>query len=98
MRPFPNLPKRDVPLDVMQRIYNEVKTPFKQGIVVPAPEGAVVDCPSVFRFKGRWHIVYVTTKNYVGYETLAPILPFREDGLGHPAGESCGRFCLDAFL
>lgn len=96
MRPFPNLPKREVPLDVMQRIYDEVATPFKRGIVVPAPEGAVVDCPSVFRFKNRWYMVYVVTKNYVGYETLlgvsddlihwtplGAILPFREDGWDH---------------
>jgi predicted GH43/DUF377 family glycosyl hydrolase len=36
-----------------------VKTPHKYGIVIPAPAGKMVDCPSVFRFKGKWYMVYI---------------------------------------
>jgi predicted GH43/DUF377 family glycosyl hydrolase len=43
----------------MQAIYEEVKTPYKVGIVLPAPEGKMVDCPTVFRYKDRWYMVYV---------------------------------------
>ncbi|HMO25237.1 MAG TPA: hypothetical protein PKB10_03130, partial [Tepidisphaeraceae bacterium] len=70
-----------------------MKTPFKYGTILTPPEGAVLDCPSVFRHRGRWFMVYVITTNYVGYETLlaesddllhwrpmGKILPFREEG------------------
>lgn len=43
----------------MQRVYDEVKTPFKQGIVVDAPEGKLLDCPNVFRHGDKWYMVYV---------------------------------------
>jgi hypothetical protein len=36
----------DVPPERMRAIYEEVKTPYKYGIVVPAPEGKKVDCPT----------------------------------------------------
>lgn len=44
---------------VLQRIYEEVKTPYKYGIVLRAPPGRKIDCPNVFRFGGRWYMVYV---------------------------------------
>ena len=37
----------DVPPQVMQNIYEQVKTPYKYGIVIKHPEGHSVDCPSV---------------------------------------------------
>ena len=43
----------------MRAIYEEVKTPFKYGIVIEPPEGKKVDCPTVFRYRGRWYMVYV---------------------------------------
>src|SRR5512145_2183684 len=54
----------------MQAIYEEVKTPYKYGVVIPAPPGKMVDCPSVFRFKGKWYMVYVQfDDNPRGYST-----------------------------
>jgi len=54
----------------MQAIYDEVKTPYKYGVVIPAPLGKMVDCPSVFRFKGKWYMVYVQLEdNPKGYST-----------------------------
>ena len=77
----------------MQHVYDEVKTPYKYGIVLPHGPEELVDCPSVFRYKGKWFMVYVANKAKVGYETLlaesedllhwkprGTILPFAESG------------------
>ncbi len=52
----------------MERIYNEVKTPFKYGIVLRGEEGKKVDCPSVFRYDGKWYMMYIIFDGD-GYET-----------------------------
>ena len=83
----------EVPQTQMRRIYEEVKTPFKYGIVLRAGENESVDCPNVFRFGDHWYMVYVGIKNKVGYETflaksddllewkpLGKILPFADSG------------------
>ena len=49
----------EVSQDRMKAIYEEVKTPFKYGIVIEPPEGKKVDCPTVFRYRNRWYMVYV---------------------------------------
>ena len=48
-----------VPQERMQVIWNEVKTPFKYGVVVEPPAGKKVDCPAVFRYGKKWYMVYV---------------------------------------
>ena len=78
----------------MQRVFDEVKTPFKYGIVLlPESKDELVDCPNVFRYEGKWYMMYVANKNQVGYETflarsddlvhwekLGKILSFRREG------------------
>jgi predicted GH43/DUF377 family glycosyl hydrolase len=54
----------------MQRVYEEVKTPYKHGIVIRGGAGEMVDCPSVFRYGGKWLMLYVAIKDKVGYETF----------------------------
>lgn len=54
----------------LQRVYDEVKTPYKYGVVLRPDAGALVDCPTVFRYHDRWFMVYVENRNEVGYETL----------------------------
>lgn len=46
--------------NVMQKIYDEVKTPYKYGVVV-APEDNYhkIDCPMVYREGNRWFMTYV---------------------------------------
>lgn len=46
--------------NVMQKIYDEVKTPYKYGMVV-APEDNYhqIDCPMVYREGGKWYMTYV---------------------------------------
>jgi predicted GH43/DUF377 family glycosyl hydrolase len=85
-----------VPDDAMQRIFEEIKTPFKYGIVIHPPENGVVDCPSIFRANNRWYMLYVAAMNKIGYETclaesenlldwkpLGKILSFQKDGWDH---------------
>ena len=55
----------------MQAIYDEVKTPFKVGIVLEPPSGKKIDCPTVFRHGSRWFMIYVQLEN---------------DELGRPSG------------
>jgi predicted GH43/DUF377 family glycosyl hydrolase len=61
--------KNIVPHAQMEQVYNEVKTPFKYGmVVVPADNGKKVDCPTVFREGGKWYMSYIIF-NGRGYET-----------------------------
>ena len=49
-----------IPAATMQRIYNEVRTPYKYGLVL-APEDNYhkIDCPTVFRVGNKWMMTYV---------------------------------------
>jgi predicted GH43/DUF377 family glycosyl hydrolase len=77
--------------EVMNEIYERIKTPFKYGVVLKGEKGKKVDCPSVFRHENRWYMVYITFDG-AGYETeiavsndllkwnpLGKILPFQKD-------------------
>src|SRR3982751_1509878 len=58
-----------VPQQRMQKIYNEIKTPYKYGlVVVPANDSQKIDCPSVFRKGDSWYMLYILF-NGRGYET-----------------------------
>ena len=53
----------------MQKVYEEVKTPFKYGLVVtPENETKKIDCPSVFRKGSNWYMTYIQFDGR-GYET-----------------------------
>ena len=44
----------------MQRIYQEVRTPYKYGMVVaPMDNYHKIDCPTVFQQDGKWYMTYV---------------------------------------
>ena len=54
---------------VMQQIYQQIKTPFKYGLVlVPENNSKKVDCPTVFRKDGHWYMSYLVYDGK-GYET-----------------------------
>ncbi|MGC4033083.1 MAG: hypothetical protein QM754_15370 [Tepidisphaeraceae bacterium] len=60
----------EISADEMQRVFDEVKTPFKYGVVLrPPTDKTYYDCPSVFRHKGRWYMLFASTSDKVGYET-----------------------------
>ena len=84
---------RPVPEAEIERVYEEVKTPYKYGIIIQPEEGGMVDCPSVFRHDGKWFMAYVAIRDKTGYETylaesdnllswrpLGKILPFSGAG------------------
>jgi predicted GH43/DUF377 family glycosyl hydrolase len=78
----------------MQKVYDEVKTPFKYGVILKGGEtNELVDCASVFRSGDHWYMMYVANSNKVGYQTYLAssddllhwtktglILPFSTEG------------------
>ena len=82
-----------VPEETMRRIYTEVQTPYKYGIVMPQEEGDMIDSGKVFRFRGHWYMSYLRMLGGVGYvarmarsddlihwEAIGTTMPFRECG------------------
>lgn len=69
---IPMIPQgRLVETNTIQKIYAEVKTPFKYGIVLRGEStNELVDCPSVFRYDSHWYMMYVASLNKVGYQTF----------------------------
>jgi predicted GH43/DUF377 family glycosyl hydrolase len=61
--------KREITNEVMQEIYNEIKTPYKYGLImVPKDNSYKMDCPSIFRKDGKWFMTYLIFEGR-GYET-----------------------------
>jgi predicted GH43/DUF377 family glycosyl hydrolase len=53
----------------MEKIYQEIKTPFKYGVVLRHPDTTkMVDCPSIFRENNHWYMSYIVFDGK-GYET-----------------------------
>src|SRR6478672_3687039 len=58
-----------VPQQAMQHVYDEVKTPYKYGlVVVPQTDSEKIDCPTVFRKGKLWYMTYLRFDGR-GYET-----------------------------
>ncbi len=86
------LEARPVQPEVMQRVYEEVRTPFKVGVILQGDEGRKLDCPSVFRCGAKWYMVYIIfdgngyetaiadSNDLVAWQPLGRILPFRRQG------------------
>lgn len=104
--PFPDAkPGLVVTDEEMQAVYEEVKTPYKYGVVLPREEGESVDCPNIFRHGDKWYMLFVAIKDRVGYETylaesddlvhwkrLGKILPFA--GAGWDQWQADGSLAL----
>ena len=61
--------KREVNEEVLREIYEEVKTPYKYGLVmVPHSDDLKLDCPSIFKDGDFWYMVYIIYGGR-GYET-----------------------------
>lgn len=53
----------------MTKIYEEVKTPYKYGLVlVPAHKGELMDCPTIYKEGKYWYMTYIVFDGS-GYET-----------------------------
>jgi predicted GH43/DUF377 family glycosyl hydrolase len=59
----------------MQKVFEEVKTPYKYGVVLTSPDSKkMVDSPTVFRKGNRWYMTYIVFDGK-GYETWLATSP-----------------------
>lgn len=76
----------------MQKIYDEVKTPYKYGLVMLQENSLkMVDSPSIFRYKNDWYMTYIIfdgkgyeswlakSSDLLNWETLGRIMSFTEN-------------------
>jgi predicted GH43/DUF377 family glycosyl hydrolase len=82
---------KPVSAEQMKEIHEEIKTPYKYGVILKGEGGRKVDCPSVFRHGEKWYMTYITfdgtgyetliasSDNLLDWEPLGKILPFREN-------------------
>lgn len=83
--------KNKVPGEVMEKIYQEIRTPYKYGLVMTSPEPSKkMDCPSVFRKGKKWYMTYLvydgrgyetwlaTSKDLLHWEHLGAIMSFSD--------------------
>ena len=91
----------------MQEIYNEVKTPYKYGmVIVPEDDSKKIDCPTVFRKGKFWYMSYIMfdgkgyetwlsrSKDLLNWETLGRILSFSKDTSRWDAYQKAGYLSL----
>lgn len=75
----------------MERVYHEVKTPFKVGVVLKPDKGMQIDNPTVFRWGEVWRMLYIQYDN-AGYEThmaeSSDLIHWRKLGCVLPRGPS----------
>jgi predicted GH43/DUF377 family glycosyl hydrolase len=67
----PNLPRpvKIVSQETMEKIYNEIRTPFKYGVVLKHPDSTkLIDSPTIFRENNIWYMTYILYDGQ-GYET-----------------------------
>lgn len=85
----------------MEAVYEQVKTPYKYGIVLEPPAGEMADGPTVFRHQGRWYMVYFQLENDpVGYTTHLAVsddlLHWQPQGVILPRGQQGQWDCAQA--
>ncbi|WP_420151792.1 glycosylase [Spirosoma sp.] len=93
----------------MQRIYDEIKTPHKYGLVMtPADNSKKMDCPTVFRKNNQWYMTYLIydgrgyetwlakSKDLLNWDTLGRILSF-SDSTQWDANQKAGYNALQNY-
>lgn len=98
-----------VPDAVMQEVYEEIKTPYKYGLVmVPPDDSKKMDCPSVFRKGKNWYMTYLvyggrgyetwlaTSEDLLHWETLGCIMTF-SDSTTWDAHQKAGYIALQDY-
>jgi predicted GH43/DUF377 family glycosyl hydrolase len=102
--------QNQVPDAQMQKIYDEVKTPYKYGLImVPPGDSKKIDCPSVFRKNGTWYMTYLVfdgrgyetwlakSANLLQWESLGRILSFSDDSTQWDADQKAGFIALQDY-
>jgi predicted GH43/DUF377 family glycosyl hydrolase len=99
--------KREITKEVMQEIYNEIKTPYKYGLImVPTDNSYKMDCPSIFRKGDKWYMTYLIFEGR-GYETwlaesddllnwkhLGKVMSFSKDSTEWDVNQKAGYIAL----
>ena len=80
-----------LPPEVMQKIHNEIRTPYKYGLVLtPEDDSKKADCPTVFRKNGKWYMTWIVfdgrgyetwlgkSKDLINWEKLGRIMSFSD--------------------
>ena len=99
--------KREITDAVMEEIYNEIKTPFKYGLVmVPEDNSYKMDCPSVYQIKDVWYMTYLIydgrgyetwmakSKNLLDWEHLGKVMSFSNDTTQWDRNQKAGYIAL----
>lgn len=94
----------------MQKIYDEVKTPYKYGLVIaPDDNSKKTDCPSVFRKGNMWYMTYIMfdgrgyetylakSKNLLNWEKLGKIMSFNNDTTQWDSHHKAGYIALQDY-
>jgi predicted GH43/DUF377 family glycosyl hydrolase len=90
----------------MEKIYQEVKTPYKYGLVmVPADAAHKMDCPTIFRKNKDWYMTYLVfggrgyetclakSKDLLNWQNLGKIMSF-SDSTAWDANQKAGYNAL----
>lgn len=67
-RDFQNAITQPVGESEMRSVYEDLKTPYKYGVVVRPPKGMLADSPSVFKNGDKWYMYYIL-QDGSGYST-----------------------------
>ncbi|MCX6299768.1 MAG: glycosylase [Bacteroidetes bacterium] len=91
----------------MEKVYQEVKTPFKYGLVlVPENDSKKLDCPSVYRKGNSWYMQYIVfdgrgyetwlskSADLLHWQTLGKTLSFTADTSAWDANQKAGYIAL----
>jgi predicted GH43/DUF377 family glycosyl hydrolase len=99
---------QEVPQQVMQNVYEQVKTPYKYGMVLTPTDSLKYDCPSVFRKGKNWYMTYIVfdgngyetylakSKNLLEWKSLGKILTFT-DSINWDANQKAGYIALQDY-
>lgn len=97
---------RTVPDSTMNRIYNEIKTPHKYGLVLVPENSKMMDCPAVFRKGNSWYMTYIVfdgngyetwlakSDNLLQWKTLGKMMSFSSDTSEWDALQKAGYISL----
>ena len=84
------LTSQKISRETMQKIYDEIQTPYKYGVILKGEKGKKIDCPSVFRNGDKWYMMYIIfdgsgyesalaeSKDLLHWQPLGKILRFRQ--------------------
>ncbi|WP_258104711.1 glycosylase [Marinoscillum sp. MHG1-6] len=94
---------RVVPQEVMKQVYEEIKTPFKYGLVLaPEDQSKKIDCPTVFQKDGQWYMTYfiydgrgyetwlATSDNLLDWNELGKVMAFSDDSTQWDQNQKAG--------